>query len=191
MSQDTAKDRLPLIRLLFDLLRLRGGPEQAPHSPPMLVGLLLAYGAVGVLVAQQLPQQGASPLLTTAFAIAFSFAWLWLMLQLAGKPSRLVQTAIAAFGVQLLLTPFIALLQMRLLQSLQGGELPALLALALVVAAVYVIAVMARILRAATEWPMPACVLVLIGQSMVEGLLAIALFAPQAATAGAAAVGGA
>ena len=35
-----------------------------------------------------------------------------------------------------------------------------------------------NLLRIATEWPMPVCVLALLGQSMLEGLLALALFAP-------------
>lgn len=178
MNQDSANGVLPLIRLFIDLALFRRGPEQAPPSVPVLGVLLLAYVGVGLAVASALPVPSDSGPWPTLFATTFALAWCWLMLRLARKPERFVQTAIALFGVQVLFTPFVGALQGQLLKAMGTGEMPVLLALLLLAVAVYIIAVVARILRIATEWPMPVCVLALLGQSMLEGLLALALFAP-------------
>ena len=178
MNQDSANGVVPLIRLFIDLALFRRGPEQAPASPLVLGALLLAYVGVGLAIAGTLPVPGGAGPWPTLFATAFALGWCWFMLRLARKPERFVQTAIALFGVQVLFTPFVGALQGQLLKAMGTGDMPVLLALLLLVVAIYIIAVVARILRIATEWPMPVCVLALLGQSMLEGLLALALFAP-------------
>ncbi|HEX5961200.1 MAG TPA: hypothetical protein VFY97_08135 [Rhodanobacteraceae bacterium] len=86
---------------LADLCRFRGGPEDLPYAPRLLVALLVACGVLQALFNLH---QGASPALAAA-ALPGGLAalgMLFLLLRGRGKVERFVQTATSLTAVYLL-----------------------------------------------------------------------------------------
>jgi hypothetical protein len=89
---------LPLFR---DLLFLRRGPQDLPHSPTLMALLIAATLALYAALAQFFADVG---LPRTAYSLLLQLALTWLALRVAEKPARFVQTASALLGAGIVLT---------------------------------------------------------------------------------------
>jgi hypothetical protein len=151
---------LGMLRLCADIVRFRKGPEDLPVSRTMLAACVVACVAAQTLLAGgMLPAEFKG----SAFAIMVIRAMVVLVaiavvLALVRRPERYLQTATAVFGCQLLLLPFSAATGWLTLhgETHADWKLPAtVLAFAV---QVWGLAVLARILRSATGWPLIGCV---------------------------------
>ncbi|MEO7774958.1 MAG: hypothetical protein ABIT36_06130 [Steroidobacteraceae bacterium] len=169
-----------LARLYSDIALLRRGPADVPASTALLALTVLAYFAINVVMALLLPAYFAQALGQLLVEIAFMFAWYRGVLLLAGYPERFLQTATSLFGYQTLLAPLVIGGQTlyRLYGNEPAGQVP--LSFFIIGLLAWTLAVSGRILRAATQWPLFACVGMVVLQAIVELALVMALFgAPQ------------
>lgn len=144
-----------LAGLLGGLLRLRSGPQDMPHSPTLLVLLLVPYAALGsVLALAALP--AARALWYGPAETALMAALVYGVLALRGRRGRFVQTlsALALVG------GFFNAVSVPLTALAQPGNGIGLLILAVLM---WSFAVSVHVLRQALEVPVPAAVLVNLG----------------------------
>ena len=90
-----------MIRTLFDILRLRAGPQDLPAATGLALILALAFFGQGIYTDRLLDGGESTP--RTLFAIAFQLVAAALLLQLRGFSSRLQQTISALAGTGFLL----------------------------------------------------------------------------------------
>ena len=159
------------LRDFLGLCRFRRGPEDLPYSPLLLSVLLVACAVVVTVFETHLGEKpGAVAALLIGAVVAFGA--LFVALNLRGHRERFVQAATALAAVYLPFAVVIDLLAVRLpLKALYaawekhpehppvvtGGE--ALLALAVVVLAVWQLCVWIHILRRALDTSLPGGVL--------------------------------
>lgn len=177
MSDSNPASVAQLARLYLDIALLRRGPADVPGATFVLGLTLAAHFTINlVLSLLLLPPtflQAAGQLLVE---IAFMLAWYRGVLRLAGRPERFVQTASALFGCQTVLAPLMVVVSLLFLRynGHPTGRLPvSLLMMALVV---WTFAIYARVLRAATQWPMFVCVGTVVLQTIVGALLVVLVF---------------
>lgn len=164
---------------------MKRGPEDLPVSQRLLALLVLASIGSDMILISVLPQalEGNSAAII-AIGLVVVFAWTALVLRVAGKPERYVQTMTAIFGFQLIMAPILIFSGWFMVtsQADPAWQAPAV-GLRLVVE-IWALAVLARILRSATEWPMFACVMLAITTELLAFMIiTIALPTPQAAAA--------
>jgi hypothetical protein len=99
-------DVLPLLRTLFDIIRLRKGPEAIPHSSVLFVMILVAWIAAGELIVMLIVELDQSD-----FAISIALGVVALLLYAlvvvsSQRSSRLLQTLTAILGCGVLLQCF-------------------------------------------------------------------------------------
>ncbi len=148
-----------LLALVGDLLRLRRGPQDVPHSPTLLLLALVPYALLGsALAAFAIPGERAllyGPAEATLLA-GLVYAVLWVRRQ----PARYVQTltalVLAGVAFNLLSLPLTALARPR------NG-----LGLLILLLVGWSFAVSVHILRQALDIPVPASVLVNMGFFLV------------------------
>lgn len=169
---------------LFGLMRLRAGPQDLPHSPALLAGLVVASVALDHYAARQLG--GATDGLATrvALALAVGLGLPYLILHIARRTARFVQTAtaIVATGLMfaLLVLPVIAVVgqlpedpaEITAGQMLFGWLSLALLAWKLVV--------QGSIFRHALEVPLRQGVMLAVALMLVELAAGVVLVAARA-----------
>jgi hypothetical protein len=144
------------LKIFLDICLLRGRAQDLPAS--MNLVWLTAAASVAVNVfgmparASDLPQ-----LLFIVSQAALFGAVVWFLLRLRGFPARWMQTITALYAVDaifsLLLLPFLPALMEMINQGPEakpGWEAYALLALS-----GWLLLIIARVLREATEWPLP------------------------------------
>lgn len=162
------------------IVRFRKGPEDIPAAPSLL--LVALAGSVLLRVAMTAipaPESRGNPVVLMALDIGITLLGLHLVVRAAGKPERLVQTATAAFGCQLVLAPALFVGRWLLVGFAERPDVMALPAMMVMLAiAVWVLAVMARIVRSATEWPLMACIFVVLAIDAATMLLALGLYPP-------------
>jgi len=165
-----------LVRLFVQIALMRKGPQDLPNSVVLLVVTALGNFIVNFLVSAALPPI-AGPWLGQLFVdVAFTFAWYALLLKVLRRPERFVQTTTAVFGYQAVLSPLwiAAVWLIRQFADDVAWQFPiAVVGLAIVV---WMVAANARILKAALEWAMPACVALVILQNFAEQFLLIFFF---------------
>ncbi|HHQ40904.1 MAG TPA: hypothetical protein ENK20_01260 [Chromatiales bacterium] len=145
-----------VLRRLVDVVLLRAGPQALPASRTLAAGCVTAYVAVGVAVlgARMGPAKAlAEGILDAAMLAAFA----WGLLRLRGWPNRFLQTYTALTGTGALLgllawAPMAAAWRAEQL----GGEVPAVLGVALLGLVAWTLLVIAHILRHALELPLLA-----------------------------------
>jgi hypothetical protein len=163
---------LGVLASVRDLCLFRGGPEEMPYSPRLLVGLLVACGVVQVVFNLR---DGVQPALA-AGAVIGSLAIIvtvFLLLRRRGKSERFVQTTTALAVVYLLydvvsnlLTLLLPMDELRKQLTSQPPHLPALSGpqtLAMVVIAalgIWQLCLWVGILRRSLEIPVAGGVLV-------------------------------
>lgn len=146
---------MALLKIIFDICLLRGRAQDLPAS----TNLVFITAAASVLVnTLGLPEAGLelAQMLFIALQTALFGAAIWLLLRLRGFPTRWMQTMTALYAVDalfsLLLLPFLPAL-MEMIQ--QGPEAkPGWQAYVLLALSGWLLLVIARVLREATEWPL-------------------------------------
>lgn len=165
------------------ILRFRKGPEDVPASGGLLAAVLLGQVLLGLLVLSIPDQQRAdSPLLAVALELGVMLLGVFLILRMAGFPERFLQTSTALFGVQLVIAPVLYAARWLLVTYQEDPVMqgPALLVSAVI--AVWLLVVGARILRSATNYPMLACLFLLIGIQIATLLVVLSVFPPATDT---------
>jgi hypothetical protein len=168
-----------VLKKLIDIVRAQAGPEDLPASAQVLVMAILATiipdTVLLMLVPTELPLH---PAVLIALGIVVTLLWYGVLLQLAGHSARFLQTLTAVFGIQLVLSPLLVFSGWFFVtyQADPTWKLPAI-AFRMVVE-VWVLLVLARILRSATGWAPFACGALAIAGEIV-GFLLISSFIPQ------------
>ncbi len=145
-----------ILKIIFDICLLRGRAQDLPAS----MGLLWLAAAAGVavnslgLTGQQLE---LAHVLFIVSQVALFGAVVWLVLRLRGFPARWMQTMTALYAVDavfsLLLLPLLpAVVELAKVgpQAMPGWE-----GFALLLLSGWLLLIIARVLREATEWPLP------------------------------------
>ena len=166
-----------LARLYFDIAIWRRGPADVPGVPSVLWLTVAAYAVVTALLSLALRLPGSWPR-ELALDIVYMLAWVWLLLRAAGRRERVLQTAAAVFGFQLVLAPLMIGVSAVVPGSGAAGGLQLLPWIATLLVIAWVVLATAHILRAALEWPLAACVPCALFLFLAEQLLLQALFHP-------------
>jgi len=147
---------MPTLKIILDICLLRGRAQDLPAS----MNLVWLTAAASVLVnALGMPERAldlAQLLFIASQAVLFG-AVVWLVLRLRGFAARWMQTVTALYAVDavfsLLLLPFLPAL-MEMIK--QGPEaMPSWQAYVLLALSAWLLLIIARVLREATEWPLP------------------------------------
>ena len=176
---------IELLRLLIEICRRRLGPQDLPHSPALLRGLLLTVIGLQVLLALMLDEAIDSPG-RLLFSVLLMLALPWLLLHWRGRRERYVQTMSALLGTDVLF-----LLLIGPLLWFAGDMPPPSETVAPAPAQVFVslfglalmgwkIAIDGHIWRHALDWPVVAGVLLALGLFVFDVGLDQMLFADPA-----------
>jgi hypothetical protein len=151
-----------LLRLYSQIALLRKGPQDVPAVGLLLLLTAVAYFIVNALMVLLLPLPTGPWLWALALDVVFSVAWYWALLRVFGRGARFVQTAAAILGYRAVLTPLSLSSEwlVRRLGDNDTWQLPVSVVYIIVLA--WMVAASARVLQAALEWPMPACVALVI-----------------------------
>jgi len=162
---------------------MKRGPEDLPASVGLLTVLVLCSIVSDIVLLNVLPSSlEGNPVALSAVGIAVVFAWNALVLRVAGKPERFTQTMTAVFGFQVVMAPLLIFTGWFMV-TYQADPTWQTAAVGLrLVVEIWALAVLARILRSASEWPMFACVMLAITTELLAYMIITALFPqPQAA----------
>lgn len=162
---------IALIRLFIDIALLRRGPEDAPHSVPVLVFTAAACFLVSVVLLLTLMASPAAAVGALAADVVFTLVWFAVLMRLFGRSERYVQTTIAVLGCQLVLNPPLLAVQALALRVPQDGTLVIFVVLLLLAMAVWLLAANARILKQALEQPTFLCIALLVLQALLQFVL--------------------
>jgi hypothetical protein len=162
---------IELARLYAQIAMLRRAPQDVPGAPSVLAMTLIAYFAVNAVLnqaLQPLPIPWLRPLLVD---MAFIFGWYAVLLRLAKRPERFTQTTSAVFGVELLLAPLLVAVGWAVRRAGQESTWLLPLMFIWIVLVVWMVAANSHILKNALEWPMLACLgLVLLRLAVGESI---------------------
>ena len=164
------------LRLYWDILRFRRGPEDLPVSLSLLFGTVAARLIIGVLVFENTPDAGEHNTALLLLDAAVLLLWGRMLLQIAGRPERYLQTMTAVFGCELVLQPLQAPATWFYGMHAADPNLGAVALLLVYAIGVWALIVFVRILRAATGWPVLGCVAAAFGQEMLTLLIGVMLF---------------
>lgn len=159
--------------LIFNLLRLRAGPQDLPHSVPLLYRIAALALVVDLIAAQMLEVAGLSPLRFIA-AFATSLLLPWLVLRWRKHEPRYVQTMLALLGTGIVLSLlFLPMALWALSNGLVNTEtLPSpqqtLFAWLILAMVIWKIVVTASIWRHAMDWPMAGGTAIALGLFIAE-----------------------
>ena len=170
-----------LARLYTDIAFFRRGPEDVPYSRRVLGVTVTAYVLLSLALSTLMPVVADNRVALILVDSALGFGWYWVVLKLAGHPERFLQTATAVFGYQTVLQPVFVAVTWLFLQYMKDPTWQAPVSLLLLVLAIWMLAINARVLRAATSWTQFACIAVVMLQSLIGRLIETGLF-PDATT---------
>jgi hypothetical protein len=164
-----------LLRLYSQIALLRKGPQDVPAVGLLLLLTAVAYFIVNALMVLLLPLPTGPWLQALLLDVAFTVAWYWALLRLCGRGARFVQTAAAILGYRTLLTP-LSLSSDWLVRRVGDNDtwqLPVSVVYIIVLA--WMLSASGRVLQAALEWPMPACIALVILEFIAGWLLMFGL----------------
>jgi hypothetical protein len=174
-----------LLGAVAGLMRLRAGPQDLPHSPTLLAGLLVASVALDQVAAQQLGGASGGLALRIGLVIVVGLALPYLILHVARRTARFVQTAsaIIATGLcfALLALPIVAMvgkLPEDPAEITSGQMLFGWLSLALLV---WKLVVQGSIFRHALDVPLRQGVLLAVALMLFELAVGVVLVAARSA----------
>lgn len=162
-----------LLRVLLGIVRRRLGPQDLPHSPALLRGLLFFAIGLQLVFGWLLRDDVASPA-RIAFSLLLTVALPWLVLQWRGHGERYVQTLTAIVGTGILfslaMAPLLFLARDMPLPSDQVPPKPihALVSLFALGLVAWKIAIDGHIWRHALAWPLVGGVLLALGLFVFE-----------------------
>jgi hypothetical protein len=160
-----------LLRLYAEVALHRRGPEDLPASRAVFVLTVVAYVLVYFAVSLVLPPGQGLPADHLALDVVFTFGWYWLLLRLIHKPERFLQTASATFGYQAIIAPLwiASIWLVTHFRNDAAALMPSMLVWLAIL--VWILSVNVRILRSALEWPVGACVGLVVLQNIAELML--------------------
>jgi hypothetical protein len=175
-----------LLRQFVDITLLQRGPEDLPVSRAALVVTIAAGIAISLLTILWMPSpagESGNPVVLLAIDTALMLLWTRLVLHLARKPERFLQTATGLFGIQLVLSPLIAVGRWVYLRGSPDPQNPEPMAtLLLFLVGLWLLIASARVLKSATGWATFACILLLLARALLAfGVLS--MLYPEAAKA--------
>ena len=164
-----------LLRLYSQIALLRKGPQDVPAVGLLLLLTAVAYFIVNALMVLLLPLPTGPWLQALALDVVFTLAWYWVLLRTFGRGARFLQTAAAILGYRAVLTPLSLSSEwlVRRLGDNDTWQLPVSVVYIIVLA--WMVAAGGRVLQAALEWPMPACVALVILQFIAGWMLMFGL----------------
>jgi hypothetical protein len=89
---------LTLLNTLFDITRLRKGPEAIPHSSVLFVMLVAAWMAVGAAVTMLIPELKQSDFVISVLLFLIALVLYAAVVVFSQKAARLLQTLTAIIG---------------------------------------------------------------------------------------------
>lgn len=170
-----------LARLYTDIAFFRRGPEDVPFSRRVLGVTVTAYVLLSLALSTLMPVVADNRVALILVDSALGLGWYWVVLKLAGRPERFLQTVTAVFGYQTALQPIFVAVTWLFLQYMKDPTWQAPVSLLLLLLAIWMLAINARVLRLATGWTQFACIGVVMLQSLAGRLIETGLF-PDATT---------
>jgi hypothetical protein len=165
-----------LARLYTDIAFFRRGPADVPFSRRVLGLTVVAYLLLSLALSTVMPVVADNRVALILVDSALGLGWYWVVLKVAGRPERFLQTASAVFGFQTALQPLFVAVTWLFIQYMKDPTWQAPVSLLLLVLAIWMLAINARVLRLATEWPQFACIGVVMLQSLAGRLIEMSLF---------------
>ena len=166
-----------LLQLFAQIALLRRGPQDLPASALLLALTVLGYLCVNLVVSGLMPPvQGWPGPAQVLVDTLFTLIWYVALLQILGRSERILQTATAVFGFQLVLSPLLIASDWLVMRFRQDAlwQVPVVCAGLLLL--IWLIAAYSRIVQAALEWSSPASVVLVILQTLTGRMLLVALF---------------
>ena len=166
-----------LIQLFAQIALLRRGPQDLPASTLLLALTVSGYLCVNLVVSGLMPPVLGWPEPAQVLVDAvFTLAWYVALLKLFGRSERILQTATAVFGFQVVLSPLLIASDWLVLRFGQDAlwQVPVVSAGLLLL--IWLIAAYSQIVKAALEWSSPASVVLAILQVLTGQMLLVALF---------------
>ncbi len=108
---DAPQARFGFLGRIFNICRFRGGPQDLPHQPVLLVTLLAVSVALDLLTAN-LFNIGDSALGRSLFSTSLLLGFCWVALTICKRSDRFVQTAIALVACSMVFSVLILPLAM-------------------------------------------------------------------------------
>jgi hypothetical protein len=173
-----------ILQLFADITRFRKGPEDLPVSASLLGFCVVVGVAAQALLLNVLPVPSGGR--AVAVLVIHALATLMLIsvvLNLAKRPERFLQTATAAFGAQLVLLPLAVTVGWLYLAFSEDPVWKAPVLILRIMLEIWGLAIMARILNAATGWHVFLCVVLTITRDLVSMLALLSMFPPAVAGA--------
>ena len=169
-----------LLARLIDIVLLRGGPENLPASPGLLVFVIAMNIVTGLAVVALTAGITEFPAMQLFVMTLVPLLWYQIAFSMAMKRERFLQTMIAYFGVNMLFTPLLTPLAYALLPYLNppdpNNPAPAALSLLSLLIVVWVFVVWLRVVRSAFEWPYFGAILFVFAEYLVTFYIFLALF---------------
>jgi hypothetical protein len=172
-----------LFGVVVDIVFLRRGPENMPASNTLLGIVVVVYVALYSLAYSIyiLPAAPATPnswALQVVCAALIELAWFRIAFQLAGKPERFTQTAIAIFATSTLFIPALAMIGslMPYMQKGATGQPPALTSFLTAFIAIWMFVILVRIVRVAFEWSWPRAIIFVLAANFVPMIILSLVF---------------
>jgi hypothetical protein len=186
LSEVFSRQLSEALRVLVGIVRLKNGPEDLPASTSLLTTLILVASALDALTYAIVPlPEKVNALLLVGIGVVVTLAWYGVLLQFARRPERFTQTLSAVFGFQIVFAPALIFTAWFYFTYHKDPTLQLPAGLLRSVVEIWALVILARILRAATQWPLFACVLLAIAGELLSALLMAAVLPDVAATAAA------
>lgn len=96
-------DVLTLIQTLFDIIRLRKGPEAIPHSPVLLIFVVAAWLAAGAIITMLIDELDQTDFVVSVLTGLIALMIYSVVVVFSRHSSRLLQTITAILGCGALL----------------------------------------------------------------------------------------
>ncbi len=163
-----------LVRLLWEICRLRKGPQDLP-AVPVLVSLTLGADLVLSSLGRAMAATPLQALRESAVGLGAMVAFLFIVLAARGRRARFVQTVSAAAGTDAVITALLLVpMALARLGVLPGEILNGVVLLAII----WMVTVLAHVLRHALDVTMGIGVLLTVGYFVAAIALQQYLFPP-------------
>lgn len=164
---------------MVGILRFRNGPEDVPASRALLAVAVLGQVLLNLLMLS-IPAESRveHPLLMVALELGVMMVGVLFILRMARHPERYLQTMTAIFGVQLVIAPVIYAATWMLITYQNDPVMQGPAQLVSAAIAVWLLVINARILRSATDYPLVACIFLIIGLQLAILLVVLGFLPP-------------
>ncbi|HEY3731578.1 MAG TPA: hypothetical protein VGL28_10025 [Steroidobacteraceae bacterium] len=167
---------LRLAQLFFAIAIWRRGPQDLPAIGILLPLTIAAYVLVSVVVGVLLPSMRPGWVWQVLLDAAFMALWYWLLLRTARRPERYLQTATALFGLQIIIAAPTMVLVWLMDRLPQDDTLRVPVFVVSLALAIWTLAAIGHILRAALERALVFCLMLALLQMLVEELMFVSIF---------------